>query len=319
MGAFEFILAFTFLAAGILATVGYAVITVTPADFKLARASFLIAGALVFAGGIMWGVLTNSPFWTRVLVVSLIGAVSAVATNEAIRWVNNREKIAGPLPEPETHARQEAQTAPSNDVSQNAENARRSTPATASGVSDPGLFLECTIAIPPIKTPADGRLFILGLFPTPIENGGGGLSEVTMPPGTDYKGGAVDLPLNVHRCQITNYNTVTAVNIDIALSLIFSEVVEPKTGGHTSGSIKLARSWRIRIGKIDPGIGNPFVFHILNQVPFFVQVSFPEEAVIRRIGDPTPQTIQLTTSNHYPISFGPVFEKKADVGVEAKP
>jgi hypothetical protein len=80
MGAFEFILAFTFLAAGILATVGYAVITVTPADFKLARASFLIAGALVFADGIMWGVLTNSPFWTRVLVVGLIGSASAVAS-----------------------------------------------------------------------------------------------------------------------------------------------------------------------------------------------------------------------------------------------
>lgn len=95
MGAFEFLLAFTFLVAGILATVGYAVITVTPADFKFARASFLIAGVLVFASGIMWGVLTNSPILTRVLVVGLIGAVSAVATNEAIRWVDNREKIAG--------------------------------------------------------------------------------------------------------------------------------------------------------------------------------------------------------------------------------
>jgi len=98
MGAFEFLLTFTFLAAGILASVGYAVITVTPADFKLARALFLIAGALVFTDGIMWGVLTDSPLWTRILIVGLIGAVSAVAANEAIRWINNREKIAEPPP-----------------------------------------------------------------------------------------------------------------------------------------------------------------------------------------------------------------------------
>jgi hypothetical protein len=84
------------LAAGILATAAYAVITVTPTDFRLARALFFIAGALVFVDGIMWGVLTNAPLWTRILIVGLIGAVSAVATNEAIRWVNNREKLAGP-------------------------------------------------------------------------------------------------------------------------------------------------------------------------------------------------------------------------------
>ncbi len=92
MGASDFLLAFMPTIASILAGAGYAVVGLSPPEFRAARVFFLIAGALFITTGIMWGIQTSAPLWARILIVGLVGAISAAATNEAIRWVNARQK-----------------------------------------------------------------------------------------------------------------------------------------------------------------------------------------------------------------------------------
>jgi hypothetical protein len=270
MGAFEFLLAFTFLAAGILASVGYTVITVTPADFKLARALFLIAGALVFTDGIMWGVLTDSPLWTRILIGGLIGAVSAVATNEAIRWINNREKIAEPPPA-QTKSHIEA--------------------------SVPKLFMECAPANLPTVWPS-GPLYVLPLNPIPAPYGNG-LVEYGVNSGSPMNFG---FQWAVYRCQITNYSETPIFNSAISLHLTFREAIQ-KVSQYEGGPITIDREWLIQIGKIDSGKDSPYTFFVFNMSAQFVEITLPRTISIQR--DTGMDIINLITGPNVTMHFGP--------------
>jgi hypothetical protein len=63
MGIIEFFYLVAGLLAGLAATAGYGVMSLTPADFTIARRCFW-AASLLFAGiGIVWGITTPESVW----------------------------------------------------------------------------------------------------------------------------------------------------------------------------------------------------------------------------------------------------------------
>jgi hypothetical protein len=178
---------------------------------------------------------------------------------------------------------------------------------------EPGLFIDCLRAQLPVKTPADGRLTVLGLFPIPAENGGDGKSEISVSPGIDYTFGYGSPFSDVYRCQVTNYGSDPEVEIDLGLSLVFQEVVIQPTGGLQSGKVTLVRIWHMPIAKIDPGLSNPFVFYIFNESYLFAQVSIPEQVAARKLGESSSRKIKVTHGNIYPLGFTPIARKQETV------
>jgi hypothetical protein len=91
MGVVDIILLFAGIIVGILATAGFGVLSLTPAEFRIARGCFW-AAALGLAGiAILWGSTTESPLWARLMVTGIIGAVAVAGLTEALRWVQKRE------------------------------------------------------------------------------------------------------------------------------------------------------------------------------------------------------------------------------------
>jgi len=77
--------------AGILATAGYGAISVTPPDFKKAKICFVLAAACLGGIPVVWGFTTVHPFWARLLITTVFGAVAVSGLTEALRWVTGRE------------------------------------------------------------------------------------------------------------------------------------------------------------------------------------------------------------------------------------
>jgi hypothetical protein len=59
-------------------------------------------------------------------------------------------------------------------------------PLTIRRSPDPGLFVQCQFVRSPLKVGADGRLYGLNVFPTPLANGGGGMAEYSNQPRSDF-------------------------------------------------------------------------------------------------------------------------------------
>ena len=97
MGPADFILWGIALLAGILASVGCAVIALTPADFRVARRCFAAAGTIAVIGVILWGGTTGVSKIPRIVIIAILSAIIVPLTVEGIRWVNNRENLAWPL------------------------------------------------------------------------------------------------------------------------------------------------------------------------------------------------------------------------------
>jgi hypothetical protein len=93
MGQVDFILWGIVMLAGILATVGCTVIALTPAEFRVARWCFAVAGTISIVGVILWGGTTDVSKITRIVIIAILSAIIIPLTVEGIRWVNNREKI----------------------------------------------------------------------------------------------------------------------------------------------------------------------------------------------------------------------------------
>ena len=91
MGAPEYIIGFLLLLAGVLPTAGYGAISVPPADFLKARSCF--SGAAICAGAavVVWGFSAVQPWWARLLVVGIVGAIILIALTEGLRWLGARE------------------------------------------------------------------------------------------------------------------------------------------------------------------------------------------------------------------------------------
>ena len=78
-----------------------------PADFQRARACFWGASFLAFGMIVMWGATVGdgTSTWGRLLLVSVIGAIITVATDETLRFVTVRQTAAA-LPPAITTTRQ---------------------------------------------------------------------------------------------------------------------------------------------------------------------------------------------------------------------
>ena len=97
MGISEFGYLVATLVVGILATVGWAVMSLTPADFTVARRCFW-ATSLLFAGiGIVWGITTPESVWIRFPIVCLVAGISIGGLSEALRWVKTRQAASEQL------------------------------------------------------------------------------------------------------------------------------------------------------------------------------------------------------------------------------
>lgn len=111
MGLAEFYYLAATLVAGIAATAGYGVLSLTPAHFQVARRAFWTSALLFASIGIVWGITTPESAQIRIAAVAIVGALSLVGLTEALRWVKGRESLeSGPrtagapllAPEPST-------------------------------------------------------------------------------------------------------------------------------------------------------------------------------------------------------------------------
>jgi len=169
----------------------------------------------------------------------------------------------------------------------------------------PVLSVEWYTGVPPTTFPPEGRLFLLQLWPLPVENGGGGLVEMSGKPGSElgWQQGNI-----VHECRLTNYSDVTLFNVRIVLHLIFRKLKEdPKQpGSRQSGDVSLSRDWLITTQKIDVGPDHSFTFYISNSSDQFADVSFPDSATAQLAGDAERKTIKLMRPEGYMSTLPPI-------------
>lgn len=91
MGLTEFYYLAATLTAGILATAGYGVLSLTPSDFRVVRCCFWGAALLFASISVVWGITTSESAWVRIPAVALVGAIAALSLSEELRWVIGRE------------------------------------------------------------------------------------------------------------------------------------------------------------------------------------------------------------------------------------
>jgi hypothetical protein len=184
--------------------------------------------------------------------------------------------------------------------------------------ASPRISIGCYQEVPPKTLQADEEIQVLWLFPTPIENGGGGLATQFNRSGQSWKwpvAGPLDaIFISVYRCEVTNYGVDPVIDLQMALDLTFYEAV-PVPGqsenarGH--GNVKLHRPWLISIQKIDAGRENAFKFYLVNnQDNLFVHVLMPRVATLRLLDEQQRMQVNLTVTEmggEYPLLFGPHF------------
>src|ERR1700730_320904 len=98
MGIIEFFCLVAGVIAGILATAGYGVLSLSPADFRISRRCFWAAGLLFLGIGIVWGITTVEPAWVRIPAVGVIGLIAAIGLSEGLRWISGRESASLTFP-----------------------------------------------------------------------------------------------------------------------------------------------------------------------------------------------------------------------------
>jgi hypothetical protein len=254
-------------ALGVPIAIGIGVTMANPShkEFNFARGCFILAAVLCLAIT-LWLTREYPLNLIRLVVTGAIGAAIAVALALGLDWIARRQHPTGP---------------------------------DQAAVS-PGLFIECSFVPLPMKMARGDSIFVLNLWPTPIENGGG-IGQMTLGESNEFKIPGIRY---LHKCIVTSYEakTLTAVNLD--LRLVFQEAVKD---GNTlrSGKTTLDRIWPVRIGKIDPGAPGAFVFYIFNVSKDFAQLSLPATATATPIGEQSTRTVPISTSNTYPISFPP--------------
>lgn len=181
----------------------------------------------------------------RIITLAVLGALIFGGLGSALDWVRKKEEQAFPTNPPK---------------------------------SDPAILVECHYGA---MTTTSERISVLSVFPTPKENGGGGLAEYFS--FDEKKGERIwpksksGFPLMAFKCELTNYDNSPIFGVQIAMHLLFQEAVKHENSAQ-SGKVFLERNWPISITKIDPGAGNGFVFWIFNITEYFVGVSFPEFA-----------------------------------------
>jgi len=159
------------------------------------------------------------------------------------------------------------------------------------------VFAECKLG--PLPTTYD-RISILYVFPLPIENGGGGLSELfwSNPDGNAHMKWPKDTNGSVligYRCQLTNYYAMPIFKVSFSLRLRFMKIVSDGNANTMhSGDEILVRPWRITVPKIDVGVNSGFVFYVANtNSSSFAEVSFMPEADCDVLNNDARQKVNL--------------------------
>lgn len=198
----------------------------------------------------------------------------------------------------------------------NVGNSTQTTSELASDAPDPNILIECHLGVLPTTTPAEGRIYALGLWPLPAENGGGGLEE-HFPLGAqgEWKWPTSNgFPLQAYQCQITNYGNAPVFNVELTLHLTFIQALKDDKNPSTirSGAVTLSREWPIQITKIDAGKNDPFVFYIYNISQEFAGVSLPQAVSLERTGETLRRTVRLIrpTGDHGLMPLSPMIEMK---------
>lgn len=154
----------------------------------------------------------------------------------------------------------------------------------------------------------------LNLFPTPVENGGGGLAIFSNYGGKEWQWKIDNGPASyATRCEITNYGSFPVFDFKMLLDLTFIEAVDvpEQENAKKQGPVKLRRKWVVDAQKIDPGPANSFAFWIYNlNRDLFVNVLLPHSATVTKLGDNKQIEVNLTVpqvGGEIPLFFGPKF------------
>jgi hypothetical protein len=160
-------------------------------------------------------------------------------------------------------------------------------------------FVECTLKTPLLF--GESPLWMLQTFPLPIENGGGGLVQMSGPVGARV------LPPNmpfVFQCDLTNYTSEPLFAVTLPLHLLFETAIDQGSGTKRNEGVFLERDWSITVPKIDIGPAGRFSFYVTNGSDKIVTVMFPKSATT---GDgPLPQNIPLELAFNTTLHLSPV-------------
>jgi hypothetical protein len=78
---------------GIGAAIG--MVSLSPPEFGIARWCLIVPAIVVGATAFLWLLTTDRPGWWRLIVGVSVGAIALAGLPESLRWVGNREKLAG--------------------------------------------------------------------------------------------------------------------------------------------------------------------------------------------------------------------------------
>jgi hypothetical protein len=68
----------------------------TPGEVRFARYCFIVPAGLLSATELGWLMITDAPWWWRVLTGLAVGAAVFVGLPEGLRWIHHRQEIAPP-------------------------------------------------------------------------------------------------------------------------------------------------------------------------------------------------------------------------------
>ena len=172
-------------------------------------------------------------------------------------------------------------------------------PITDAKNAPPALIVDCRPIADPIKAPADGRIYIVDLWPLRAD---GGFVEISVPPGTEYK--FSEVPQTSYRCSIIN-DGPQPISATFLLSVTFRETQKTDAGKLQAGRTTSEVKWPIQIARIKLGY-NSFQFYIHNYSTNFVDVRFPEKAIITSLIAKETTTVDVDIDQgRIVISFPP--------------
>lgn len=148
----------------------------------------------------------------------------------------------------------------------------------------------------PIEVPGHSTLNVLQIYPTKdqmpwfFQVGNNGSERSFWPEQTLKPEEAMGF---VTRCEVINLGQSAVINLVLDFALEYSrEIPDPNHPKQTTSGPTFARQdRRAMISLLQPN--TPFVFFMVNQSPFFVNVTPPKTATIQMLEESTPRRIAL--------------------------